>query len=1037
MLENLAPLIALGEAFDIFDDHQINQKQVRKTTMNTRTYQLNERDSAWNCDQVLASTIRPDGYPGKTLCLVIIAWAILGGFALRANAQGLVRFANLNVEAGIDHPINHVLCENDAKFEGDRWVAQLFFAFPGSAPDTFVAIGQPAPFLTGALAGYWTSSDIQIPGIGSSQEVQLQVRIWDRDKASTYEEGVSLLALTATSESWTQLTGPDQATPAPLTGFNGVVSGGPLERIPLSIRSHPSDHHVPIGTTVVFSVEVEHMTDVRYQWFRSGQPIEDATAASLAVLVQIEDFEDAFSVVVTDECGESVNSNAARIYNPVVWQEDWESPSASDVWFADLGYWEIGVPTSGPPNRGDGFRTHQGTNCAATVLNGNYTDDRNSRLVSSLISVPSTDENPRLRFWHWWSFNDDDYGQVQISTNNGASWEALSPRYGDGSPAVFSSSGAWTQAWLDLTPYAGEAVRFGLYFFSHNGSGNGGSVDVSSGWYIDEFVVESGALEAFNPSEGFEDAAALDRWAANYGVWEIGTTPSNGSGPTGDHFLATNLSGNYTDDRRSFITSQPYELPAAKQNPRLRFWHWWSFQDNDYGSVWITTNNAASWIELSPKYGDGSPANFDSSGGWTRAWLDLIPYAGLSVKFGLYFFSQNGPANGGSVDVSSGWYIDDFIVETGPLATFDPSDDFEDSFALNRWFANYGVWEIGEPTSGPPSVNGSRAHSGTKCLATKLIGNYTDDRSSSVFSQRFVVPPAETNPRLRFWHWWNFNDADFGRVAITTNNGTSWINLATYTTSSPWTQSPPFDLSPYAGETMRIGFYFFSKNGSANGGSIDVAPGWYIDDVSLVHDPALLLTGSPVVRTEDMACVSLQIAVNLPTSGASFLIESPAGNLSDPVLTTEGCWSGTITVQADTRWLVDLQSTCPNGSAGVESIGTICFTAVSSQSAFVPLNVTHLIINDLTPVQAYGSRSVNIANEPLVESWLDSNGNRMVTLFGKANTDYEILQSADLSVANPWQLGWTSSVPTNLFIHVPVQGSLSNAPILFLNASEP
>ena len=59
---------------------------------------------------------------------------------------------------------------------------------------------------------------------------------------------------------------------------------------------------------------------------------------------------------------------------------------------------------------------------------GNYTDDRSSRVVSPTFTVPA--ESPRLRFWHWWSFSYYDFGQVQISTNNGESWQPLSATYG-------------------------------------------------------------------------------------------------------------------------------------------------------------------------------------------------------------------------------------------------------------------------------------------------------------------------------------------------------------------------------------------------------------------------------------------------------------------------------------------------------------------------------------------------------------------------------------------------------------------------------
>ena len=212
-------------------------------------------------------------------------------------------------------------------------------------------------------------------------------------------------------------------------------------------------------------------------------------------------------------------------------------------------------------------------------------------------------------------------------------------------------------------------------------------------------VIESGPLALFNLADSFEDSGAPDRWHADYGVWQIGV-PS-GVGPAtahgGSNYLATILSGNYSDDRRSFVTSQPFVLPAANQNPRLRFWHWWSFSHNDYGQVYIATNNGTGWTVLSPRYGQGSPVNYHSDGRWTQAWLDLTPYAGQTVRLGYYFVSDNGSQNGSPVDVSAGWYVDEVTIESGPLAAFNPTDSFEDSTALDRWHADYGIWELASP----------------------------------------------------------------------------------------------------------------------------------------------------------------------------------------------------------------------------------------------------------------------------------------------------------------------------------------------------
>jgi len=79
----------------------------------------------------------------------------------------------------------------------------------------------------------------------------------------------------------------------------------------------------------------------------------------------------------------------------VLWLEDWEGNWSQD-WHADGGTWEVGVPTSGPVS------AHSGNQCAATILDGDYSEGVDSRLIRhTVFTVPSVSENPRLRFWQW------------------------------------------------------------------------------------------------------------------------------------------------------------------------------------------------------------------------------------------------------------------------------------------------------------------------------------------------------------------------------------------------------------------------------------------------------------------------------------------------------------------------------------------------------------------------------------------------------------------------------------------------------------
>ena len=134
--------------------------------------------------------------------------------------------------------------------------------------------------------------------------------------------------------------------------------------------------------------------------------------------------------------------------------------------------------------------------------------------------------------------------------------------------------------------------------------------------------------------------------------------------------------------------------------------------------------------------------------------FDFSAYAGLSVQIGFYFEAHNGSCNGSPVDVSSGWYIDEVRIVTGPI-TFNNPENFE--LGLGDWFAERGTWQVGVPTSGPGS-----AHEGANCAATVLAGNYADDTTSRLISPPFIVPAVSQIPRLRFSHWYNFSCSDFG-----------------------------------------------------------------------------------------------------------------------------------------------------------------------------------------------------------------------------------------------------------------------------------
>ena len=361
------------------------------------------------------------------------------------------------------------------------------------------------------------------------------------------------------------------------------------------------------------------------------------------------------------------------------------------------------------------------------------------------------------------------------------------------------------------------------------------------------------------------------------------------SGPwaahSGSSVAATVLDGNYPDDTPSLLVSPPFVVPPADQQPRLRFWHWWSFWCDDYGQVQVKGTNGV-WEAVTGGYWT------DSFGYWSRARVDLSKYAGQIVQVGFYFYSHNNPlnvCNGGNPDVSAGWYVDDLTIEIGepPPITF--PEGFEAGWGgwtvdyIGGQATDFGMWEIGVPMSGPGGT-----HASAKCAATVLNGNYQDDRTARLVSPPFVVPSADQQPRLRFWHWWSFWCDDYGQVQVKGTNG--WQNLSQQLAGGGggWALSPDLSLASYAGQTVRLGFYFYSHNNPlnvCNGGNPDVSTGWYVDDIFLVRGNITIvpIADKTVAETN---CLTFPVSVVGGNADSIFSFSlgagAPAGAQIDP-----------------------------------------------------------------------------------------------------------------------------------------------------------
>lgn len=168
----------------------------------------------------------------------------------------------------------------------------------------------------------------------------------------------------------------------------------------------------------------------------------------------------------TSEASESL-INQKSILETVIFEEDFESGLRN--WNA-TGSWAVGEPEIGP--EGGYISNH----AAGTNLTGNYPDNEDQRLSTPSISLPSISESESitLQFMEWFEIESGyDYGYVEISTDDGASWSTLSTRDG------FSE---WRETELDLTPYAGEDILLSFRFSSDYNINY-------AGWFIDDVEI--------------------------------------------------------------------------------------------------------------------------------------------------------------------------------------------------------------------------------------------------------------------------------------------------------------------------------------------------------------------------------------------------------------------------------------------------------------------------------------------------------------------------------------------------------------------
>ena len=217
--------------------------------------------------------------------------------------------------------------------------------------------------------------------------------------------------------------------------------------------------------------------------------------------------------------------------------------------------WAWGEPTSGPGV------AYSGTNVWATVLGGNYVDNANWTLETT-IPVGIVTTAYMLEFWHWYDIEASyDGGNVKVSADGGTNWTVIIPLTGyPGTANTFNplsgepifcghDQGFWELVEFDLSAYVGENILVRWHFGSDGGV-------VYPGWYIDDVRI---CEQAFGSLEGF-----VLEFGTGSPIADAEITIGLGSGTSGlegDYFIDGIVAGTYDVE-----CEHEYYLPALVED---------------------------------------------------------------------------------------------------------------------------------------------------------------------------------------------------------------------------------------------------------------------------------------------------------------------------------------------------------------------------------------------------------------------------------------------------------------------------------------
>ena len=330
-----------------------------------------------------------------------------------------------------------------------------------------------------------------------------------------------------------------------------------------------------------------------------------------------------------------------------------------------------------------------------------------------------------------------------------------------------------------------------------------------SGWNVDDVTVTKSSGTSVDLF--YDNMESTTNWTPD-GLWRK-TGSRSGADVSGTNRWVYNRDAantNYNTGARDarlagFALDRSWRPPRAR-SLSLKSW----YRTEDTGTSWdrklvYVSADGTNWTQILQVSGPAQQ--------WTTQTFDLGAYVGQRIKLKLSFDSIDNINN-----IFEGWYVDDVRITTisgvgAPVF----SDTMETG--TNGWTAA-GLWHQAGDLSVSPVTS----------WAYNNGSNYsTGARNSGALISPWIDLAAAAGATLNFRSWYETEDTGTSwdrKLVYVTTDGSNWSQILQISGPNKQWTSQTVELSQFAGQRIRLRFFFDSIDGMNNG-----YRGWYLDNV--------------------------------------------------------------------------------------------------------------------------------------------------------------------------------------------------------------